>query len=293
MKNPFLSKTIFIWQTKSIFGGDPDRIADAMQAAGIEAVLIKAADGPYIFKPNGSENLQPSLVKALHDRGIGVIGWGFLYGENPTGEAHVAIQQIGTLGLDGYVFDVEGKFDGRTNAVANATVIGTLVRASFPSIPLGYCGWALYKSPQTGGQWHPVNVAKAFMAFCDVGIPMIYWGGSTEANALWWLHNSLTQWKEITVKPVVPVGRAYNGDGGTATAAAMKAFAAEARALGCKGSNWWLADKAITRMDLWDVITALPKVNQPVASVPVEQWALAVDEWARKTGYDGPKPQVL
>ena len=294
MINPFFRKTIFLWQVPAVAGGKPAEIADWLKNAGYEGVIVKVADGPWAYKPpviGWSENLSAPLVSALRARGLAVLGYGFLYGANATGEADIAITQVNRYGLDGYVFDVEGQFDGRSNAEANAYAVMSRFRKSCTATPAAFCSWALWRSPRSGATWHPLPVAKAFMQFCDTAMPMVYWGGETAADALYWLTNSLAQWRQFTDKPIVPAGRAYIGDGGTPKADALRAFEQAARENGVPGITWWSMQHAKALPEIWAQLADMAgfaTVSPMPDTVSLDLWARLIDEWARTVGYNGP-----
>jgi len=264
MTNPFFTKAIFSWNVPAVDGGNPAKFADRLKAAGFEAVYLKAADGGFAFTPNRitylgwGENIRADMVSALKGRGIKVIGWQFNYGDNILKEADIAASQTLRFNLDGWIFDIESKFEANTNAVSNAYALCNEYRKRCPSIPLGFCSWAQWRS-STGVLWHNEDMAKAFMEKCDVGMPMMYWGGSSPSTALWLLNESLRLWRNITNKPIIPVGRAYTGDGGYLNAGTMTAFANEVRNKGLRGLSWWLLDQVVKDVSAWGALTAIPK----------------------------------
>lgn len=291
--NPFALKSTFHWNVPAVGSGNPDSIADMLTLAGFESVMVKCADGPYRFTPNRvsypgwGENVKPALVNALHARGLKVIGWGFNYGQDVGGEAAVAIAQIKALGLDGWAFDAESKFDSQSGAASFAYSLASTVKNALPDIPLAACGWAFYRNPYNLNiVWHPQAVMDSFMRVCDAGIPMMYYDGKGAAAAAWYARNSLSQWRKITPKMIVPAGRAYNGDAGTADAAGVAAFANETK--DCSGLTWWSLEHAIKIPDVWAALAALPKKNAPRVLVPPGDWMLALDAWAVSQGYTGP-----
>lgn len=296
MKKPFERKTIFLWQVPLVAGGKPDDIATWLKNAGFEGVIVKVADGTLGYRPpfyGWSENLSLALVAALRSRGIAVCGYGFMYGVNPTGEADIATIQTNKYNLDGYVFDVEGQFDSRSNAEANAYALMSRYRKACPDTPAAYCSWALWRSPKTGAAWHPVSVAKAFMQFCDAAMPMIYWGGETPQDMVWWLKNSIAQWRDITDKPIIPAGRAYHGDGGKARPDALLAFEAWIREADLHAITWWSMQHALALPEIWSTLGAMQgfarSESKPVPSIaPIFEWARQIDAWARLQGYTGP-----
>ena len=282
----FETKAIFSWNVPAFAGGDPAKFADKLKAAGFEAVYLKMAEGAYVFKPawlrypTWGENVKQALIDALRSRGIKVIGWQFNYGIDILGEANTAIAQSLRFDLDGWIFDVESKFEANAAAVANAYILSNKFKTACPDIPLALCSWAQWRSP-TGATWHNERMASAFMERCDVGMPMMYWSGDSAERAIWLLNESSRLWKNITYKPLVPVGRAYTGDGGTISPAAIKAFAAEVKRVGLKGISWWALDSAARDAASWGALSEtpgfaknevyIPIVSTPVPEQPVEQ----------------------
>lgn len=260
-------KSIFSWNTSSVFNGDPEKFANLVKELKFEAVLLKVADGALVHVPKNNpsfgENVKPELVDALKAAGIKVYLWSFLYGYNPKGELDIAIKQADKFKPDGYVWDVEGAFDSRTNAVPNARLISRGFKMAHPNIPQSLCWWALPKSPVNGTEWHPIRVALAWLEVVDSAMPMMYWQGTGAASALSYLIKSLGIWRSFTTKPLAPVGRSYNGDGGYATSDGIEAFANsvfnQANSLNLIGNSWWSLDTAITNPAWLQTLTATPK----------------------------------
>lgn len=263
-------KTIMSWNVPAIQQGDPQGFVNVLVNAGFQGVCLKCADGVSIHKmksyspwPDWGENIREELVVALKAAKLKVYLWQFVYGYNPSGELSVAINQTQRFKPDGYIWDVEGSFDGRTNAVANARLLTKGLKTAFPDLPQSFNWWALPRSPYTGTEWHPVKVADAFLEETESVMPMMYWQGTGASAAVSYLNKSLTIWRNITDKPIIPVGRTYNGDGGTADAFGIKAFgnavfdyAKDKNLIGC---SWWNFDSAI-KYGSWMVeLQNLPK----------------------------------
>lgn len=286
----FHGKSIFIWNVPAILGGDPVKIALWLLEHGFTSVMVKAADGPYVFYPSwsafpnwltsmlklGRPNVDRDFVQALHAYGIDVIGWGFNYGRKGDGEGRIAAQQCDALGLDGWIFDVEGEFENRKTAIGDAgKVVGTFNKTIISKVPTCYCGWAEYWSP-TGSRWHNAELAQFFMSFCDVGMIMLYWGTkgangkpvvTPPAKVESMLINSLKQWNKITSKPVIPAGRAYTGDGGIASPESILAFGALARQV-LQGVSYWVLDHAIKMLAISDALDQTPGWGEPLPPPP-------------------------
>lgn len=249
--NPFFQKAIYSHVLAATLNGKTDAIADWLLKNKFQAVWPKVADGPYVYKWRPSvtvpfsENLTPAMVEVFHLHGLSVLGWGFVYGNDPIGEANIAVQQIKLLKLDGWIIDAEGKFDGQKASVANAYTITRIIRDALPAIPLAYCGWPRIWNPANGREWHPSAVARAFMQDCDIATPMVYWEGQDPKWAADLLQQSFEQYKRITDKPFIPAGRAYIGDGGRATTANIVSFQHKVQELQLKGISWWFLDHAV------------------------------------------------
>jgi hypothetical protein len=272
----FLKKSIYSHVLAATLDGRVETIARWLVANGFQALWPKVADGPYPFRWRSpfstgpyAENLTAGMVEILHSFGLQVIGWGFLYGKNPIGEASRAVSAVKTLHLDGYILDAEGVFDSQLAAVANAYTITRIIKDAVPDVPLALCSWPRIWSPKTGKEWHPLAVAQAFMADCDVITPMTYWDGESPVWAAEFLQQSHDQWRRITDKPIIPAGRAYTGDAGKPTKEAIAAFQARADALILGGVSWWCLDQAVKNPIIRDGLAATHQYTVEVP--PVER----------------------
>jgi hypothetical protein len=275
-------KTIFSWNVPEIFKGDPKAFAEALVNAGFEGVLLKSGNGNAIFRmstngpwPKWGENIKKELVDALRAAGLKVYFWHFVYGVDIKGELAIADHQCTEFGPDEYVWDVETSFDEQKNAEANARLLTTGLEKAHPNIPQALCWWALPKNPKNHNQeWHPIRVAHAFMDVVDCVMPMMYWGGRTITDALLYLDWSLSIWKEFNSKPIIPVGRAYTGDGGYMDATAITAFAKTLKERSATwnlpGVSWWVLDQVMRNPECWSAMAATPKYKNVVPPKPAE-----------------------
>jgi hypothetical protein len=252
-------KGIYIWKFELVENGDPDRIIELLKEGQFQRVDLKVADGSISM----SKNIQPGLIKRIQDEGIEVWGYTFCYGDFYNKEGSVAARLYNELNLDGYIFDVEGRFERFVNAIYRARILGHAFRAGAPNAKLAFCSWPLFSDPVTGRSWHKVALAKEFMKFSDIAAPMCYWGhrGSDAQDAVNWLNWSLDQYRDFTDKPFVPTGRAYV-DGWEHSVElkveAVQAFGRRVRELGLDGESWWRLGWVIDRRpDVWEELKAL------------------------------------
>jgi len=220
-------KSAFSWQVPVIHGGDPGLFTKFVMDLGLDAVELKGADGPWIYyaKESGwGPNVREELVQDLRIAGIETRLWHFVYGSNVVGELAAARKLCDKLQPSVYVWDSEGAFEIKSSAISNARYLGAGLKSSHPHIKQALCTWALPKSPTTGAVWHPITVINAWLENMDAVMPMMYWQGSTPTNAIKYYDWSIGIWNGITDLPIIPVGRAYDGDGGYANPPAITAF---------------------------------------------------------------------
>lgn len=251
-----LGKTIYIWNDGAI--GNAPAITARLQQAGFEGAILHST-----ATTNWRTPTRIALASAIKAAGLKVYAGCAVYGNNAVLEGQQAAGIVEQYQLAGCVFDAESQWDSQAAAAANAREM-LYAYKNMTAQPSGWCWWARYKSPITNGAWHPVAVLIEAMKHADFGLPMAYWYGSTAGEAMTLLEQSWNQWREITPKPLVPIGRAYNGDGGTATPTGIAAFAQHARTLGAVGTSWWVMEHAIRLAGIWDALAQ----TRPFAAEP-------------------------
>jgi len=278
-------KTVFSWNVPEIENGNPNKFTSFLESGLFEGILLKCADGPLVHKPapwspwpNWGNNIKPLLVKALREAGFKIYLWHYLYGNDPKGELAVAKKQISSFEPDGYVWNAEGSFDIKPNAEKNAVLLASGIRDEFPDLPQALCWWALPKNPSNPNiEWHPIKVAKAFLPYMDLAMPMMYWQGNTPEKAVDYLLKSLHIWRTYISRdlPINPIGRAYTGDGGFADAKSITAFGNKvlnlADSYGLIGNSWWSLDAAHDVPEVWSALTMLPKFRKEVGKISNEE----------------------
>jgi hypothetical protein len=247
----FDSKSIFLWPGAS----DHTLTAGLLVDAGFQTVILHATSAAYW-------RIQYTWAEAevYKAAGLFVIGSCAVYGNDAGYEGTLSAQLAKEYELAGWIFDAEATFEQQANANSNAVKLLQHYRASAGDLPAAWCSWARFKSPVTGSPWHPVDVMRAAMTLCDYGMPMAYWtDGSTAEAAELILSQALVQWREQTSKPIIPIGRAYNGDGQIVTPEAVTAFANRAHSFCMSGLSWWVADQAIKLPAVWQALTNTPQ----------------------------------
>ena len=240
-------KGFFLFQIPECEGGDPAAILAAAQTAGFSHVLVKIADGvkPFGIDPAGSDYTL-RVVQALRGAGIAVWGWHYVYGNNPSAEADVAIRRTQTLGLDGYVVDAEQEYKQPGKAAA-ARQFMAAVRSALDNIPIALSS---YRFPN----YHPELPWAVFLEKCDLHMPQVYWEQAHNAGAQ--LRESKRQCDALpNARPYIPTGATYGTSVWNPTAVDVTDFLNTARDLGLPAANffdWDFCRKSLPK--LWAAI---------------------------------------
>lgn len=225
-------KGFFTWKIPKCENGNPNAIADLAQSAGLTHVLVKIADGSsaYFGEISSTVDLVPALVQALRARSIQVWGWQYVYGDNPIGEARIAIQRSQAFHLDGLVIDAEGHYKQPGKKDAAVRYMKEL-RTGLPTLPLALSS---YRYPSL----HPQLPWKEFLEKCDFNMPQVYW--MQAHNPAEQLTRTVREFQALTpLRPIIPTGAAFREYGWQSTASEAVDFLRMARALNLSGANFW------------------------------------------------------
>ncbi len=240
----------FVWQIARCEGGAPDRIADQAAAAGCSHVLIKVAERTITFglDRTGRDLVRP-VVAALRARGLQTWGWHYVYGDQPSAEADIAVRRCGELGLDGYVIDAEAEYK-RPGMAAAARVFMRRVRAGLRQLPIALSSFR-YPALHQQLPW------REFLEHCDLSMPQVYW--EQAHNPAQQLSRSVREFNDArlvgSVRPVVPTGSAYGVGSWRATPEDITRFYTAAVELGLPAANlysWDYARAAAANWPLWE-----------------------------------------
>ncbi|MBH27669.1 MAG: hypothetical protein CL789_00320 [Chloroflexi bacterium] len=267
-------KGFFIWRILNCEGGDAGAIASKAADANLTHVLIKIADTRYPFGYDRNNNdLVPSVTQALKNRGIQVWGWHYVKGNDPSGEARVAVARTTELQLDGYVIDAEHEYKWRGKDAAARQFMADL-RQGLPNHPIALSS---YRFPT----YHRELPWSAFLEKCDFNMPQVYWEQAHNAGAQ--LERSVGEFDDARLvgyqRPVIPTGSAYGAGGWVATANDQEVFYQKALELGLIAANTYSWDWATSsgHHDLWDAVARFnwplstsvePNVVAPAPTIP-------------------------
>ncbi len=225
-------KGFFTWKIPNCEHGDPALIASNAREAGLTHLVLKIADGTMIYNGNWGDpkDYTTPVVNALRAQGINVWGWHYIYGDNPTGEANVAIARIRQYNLDGYVIDVEKEYKASGKKSAAKRFMST-VRSAHPNLTIAISS---YRYPSL----HPQIPWAEFQAQCDLNMPQVYWLKSHNPGDQ--LAKTVREFQARKPSlPVVPTGAAFKEFGWKPTDTEVLEFCNKAKELNLKALNFW------------------------------------------------------
>ncbi|HLC01615.1 MAG TPA: hypothetical protein VJK02_01130 [Anaerolineales bacterium] len=305
---PLWGKSIAIWYADELYDADPDALVREAVRLGLSKICPKFGNGTTAWR-----GLEGS-IRAAHGAGLEVWGWWYYYGIS-SNEGTISGDHAVALGLDGVILDVEAPWEeSSSNAAARRAKAERLIkqlRQKLHTTPIGIASW-----------WKPSYHTVPFEVFlqpgyCDLNMQQAYWIGRTsESGGADVLQESVDEYSRLygwpaekTVPILAAFGQNYNLAGRTtyweATVPQMDAANAKARELGCIGEWWWSWNFMLglagsvdhqPRPAMLEAIggyawgTPSPPPGPP--EVPIDEWARAIDAWARTQGYAGPNPPM-
>ncbi len=225
-------KGFFTWKIPNCENGDPNRIASQAVTAGLTHVVLKIADGMTVYNGNWGDarDYTTPVVTALRAKGIKVWGWHYIYGDNPAGEASIAITRIRQYNLDGYVIDAEKEYKESGKKAAAKRFMGT-VRNAYPNLNIALSS---YRYPSL----HPQIPWKEFLDQCNIIMPQVYWLKAHNPGDQ--LARCVTEFgTRNPALPVFPTGAAFRESGWKPTEAEVLEFCKKAKQLNLNGVNFW------------------------------------------------------
>ncbi|GAC1437775.1 MAG: hypothetical protein NVSMB51_12590 [Solirubrobacteraceae bacterium] len=239
----FAGNAMWIWYLSKSDGGNLDAISARAQAGQFSTVYIKSSDGSTNFWPQ----FTAPLVQSLHQRGIRVCAWQYVYGTHPVEEAQLGARAV-QLGADCLIIDAEAEYEGKYAAAQSyVQTLRSAVGASFPI--------ALAAFPYV--DYHESFPYSVFLGpgGAQFNMPQMYWHaiGTTVDRVF---SHTYTE-NLIYGRTLLPLGQTY---GGTPPSEIVR-FRELAQAYNAPGVSFW--DWQETTPSGW---TALDQALNPVAA---------------------------
>lgn len=211
---------MWIWELPRSSGGNVGAIAARARSARVTTLFVKSSDGAGLWR-----QFSRGLVAAVHARGLRVCGWGYVYGNNPVGEARAARTAI-RAGADCFVIDAEAEYEGKY--VSASTYMQKLRAYAGRDYPIGLAGFPYV-------DYHPAFPYSVFLGDggAQFNLPQMYWRAiGTSVDAVF-AHTYA--FNTPYGRPVYPLGQTYGG----VSAAQVVRFRRFAQTFGASGASWW------------------------------------------------------
>jgi hypothetical protein len=245
--NPFVGRAMWIWVLHDTDGGDIAAIIAQAKRFGITALYVKSSDGTQWWR-----QFSPALVTDLHEAGIRVCAWQYVYGVHPVIEANLGARAVRD-GADCLVIDAESQYQSRY--IAAQTYIARLRRLIGQRFPVGLAGF-----PYVG--YHLTFPYSIFLGpgGAQYNLPQMYWAdiGTSVQD----VYAITYEYNELYRRPIFPLGQLWNSGAGMSIGA-IEQFSLLAREYGATGVSWW--DWQSAPLSYFGAITRLPPL--PVSYV--------------------------
>jgi peptidoglycan hydrolase-like protein with peptidoglycan-binding domain len=249
----FDGQGMWIWYVSRSDGGSLSAILAQAKADGVGTLFVKSSDGSESYWSQFS----PELVASVHDAGLKVCAWQYVYGTNPVGEAALGAKAVST-GADCLVIDAESEYEGHYAAAQRyMQALREKVGANYP---IGLASFPYV-------DYHESFPYSVFLGpgGAQFNAPQMYWkaiGVSVEA-----VFSHTYEQNLLYERPIEPLGQTYENP----TPSELVAFRSLASAYGASGLSWW--DWQETSARGWKALTEPLnpelKVPSPEATSPL------------------------
>jgi peptidoglycan hydrolase-like protein with peptidoglycan-binding domain len=233
---PFDRQGMWIWYVSRSDGGDVSRIVARANRYGIGTLYIKAGDAGTTWS-----QFNPSLVEALHQGGLDVCAWQFVYGDRPVAEAKVGAAAV-SRGADCLVIDAEGQYEGKY-AAADRYIRALRARIG-ESFPLSLAAFPYV-------DYHPAFPYSVFFGpgGATYSQPQMYWKAIGTSVRAVYEHTYL--FNRVWDVPLYPLGQTYSAPGRKS----VTRFRRFAQSYGGLPPSWW--DWQETSSGIWQALGAI------------------------------------
>lgn len=222
-RNPFTGRGMWIWELDKTEGGNVAAIIATAKRYGIRTLLVKSSDGSSYWSQFSRE-----LVVELHEAGLKVCAWQFVYGVNPVAEANLGRRAVRD-GANCLVIDAESAYQGRYASAS--TYMARLRRLIGLRFPVGLAGLPYV-------DYHLSFPYSVFLGpnGAQYNLPQMYWADIGVSVATVYAHTYM--YNAIYRRPIFPLGQLWNSGRGMSSNA-IEQFNALATAYGATGVSWW------------------------------------------------------
>ncbi len=221
--NPFARRGMWIWVVGDSNGGNIGSIIGMAHQYKIGTLVIKSGDGSSYWS-----QFTRGLVSTLHNNGLKVCAWQYVYGVHPVTEAQVGAEAVRD-GADCLVIDAEIEYEDQPNNYVQAQTyiseLRTLIGANFPVALAGF--------PYVYD--HPGFPYSVFLGpgGAQYNTPQMYWhdiGDSVDTTFA-----NTYAYNKLYGRPIYPLGQVYNDP----PTSQVFRFRQLSRSYGAGNVSWW------------------------------------------------------
>jgi putative peptidoglycan binding protein len=233
---PFDRQGMWIWYVSRSDGGDVSRMIERANRYGVGTLYIKAGDAGSTWS-----QFNTPLIEALHQGGLDVCAWQFVYGDRPVAEAKVGAAAV-RRGADCLVIDAEGHYEGKY-AAADRYIRALRARIG-ESFPLSLAAFPYV-------DYHPSFPYSVFFGpgGATYNQPQMYW--KTIGTSVRAVYEHTYLFNRIWDVPLYPLGQTYSAPGRKP----VMRFRRFAESYGGLAPSWWSWQE--TTPGLWRALGAL------------------------------------
>lgn len=226
---------MWIWYVARSDGGNLNAIIATARDHAVGTVLIKSGDGTSYWPQFSS-----ATVSALHQGGLRVCAWQYVYGAHPLVEAEMGAQAV-RAGADCLVIDAEGEYQGRYAAAQTyLRRLRSLIGAGYP---LGLASFPYV-------DYHPSFPYSVFLGpgGAQFNLPQMYWrdiGTSVDA-----VYSHTYFYNAPYLRPIAPLGEVA----GNPPPSDIERFRQLRRVYRAPATSWWDWQSASARG--WSAVSA-------------------------------------
>jgi hypothetical protein len=217
---PFDRQGMWVWYVSRSEGGSVPAIVARAKRFDIGTVYVKAGDGGGAWS-----QFNTALVGALHQGGLDVCAWQFVYGDHPVAEARVGAAAV-EKGADCLVIDAEGDYEGK---YASADRYVRALRARIgETFPVSLAGFPYV-------DYHPSFPYSVFFGpgGAQYNQPQMYW--KTIGTSVRAVYEHTYLFNRLWGHPIYPIGQTYEAPG----KGPLRLFRRFAASYGGLPPSWW------------------------------------------------------
>jgi len=239
---------MWLYQLSMAEGGDAGKVVDKAKAAGLTHIYLRLGSSKGGFYDQAELD---KLLPVAHAAGLKVVGWDFVYLDDPAADAARAKAEIDYVTPTGHRIDAfSADIETRTEGVNISVPVGdTYSRRLRELVGPGYPLVATVPRPRYNPGYPYAEIVRQF----DAVAPMVYWLGRDPAVEV---DQAVTDLAGLG-KPIMPVGQAYDagpegGPPGPPPKEHLVRFIQAAQTRGVTGFSFWVWHTATP--DQWAAI---------------------------------------